>query len=71
MEYHLGNTSLDWATLFRTMNLIKHQFKEVLEDYTINETTLEEVFISLARNQYPARQVQISLFKKLFNCRKS
>jgi ATP-binding cassette subfamily A (ABC1) protein 3 len=39
-----------WKHLFTTMEKMKNDY-EVVEDYTISETTLEQVFLSFARQQ--------------------
>jgi hypothetical protein len=42
--------SIPWKYLFTTMEKVKYDH-EVVEDYTISETTLEQVFLSFARLQ--------------------
>jgi hypothetical protein len=50
------------------MEEIRVIYGGILEDYSINETTLEEVFLSFARQQYPERKAGVSWFKKLISC---
>jgi len=44
------DASTPWKHLFTTMEKVKHDY-EVVEDYSISETTLEQVFLSFARSQ--------------------
>lgn len=39
------------------MEELKESNEELIEDYSLNETTLEEVFLSFARKQYGGRHV--------------
>ncbi|XP_039277621.1 phospholipid-transporting ATPase ABCA1 isoform X2 [Nilaparvata lugens] len=48
LQYHIKNTDIPWSQLFKTMDDLKNQF-DIVEDYTISETTLEQVFISFAK----------------------
>ncbi|XP_069681460.1 phospholipid-transporting ATPase ABCA3-like [Periplaneta americana] len=50
LHYHVTNPNTPWKHLFLSMERIKHDFEEV-EDYTISETTLEQVFLSFAKMQ--------------------
>lgn len=49
------------------MEDLKQRF-EAVEDYSITETTLEEVFLSFARKQYQNREANISLLRKIMLC---
>jgi hypothetical protein len=42
--------STPWKHLFTIMEKMKHDY-DVVEDYTISETSLEQVFLSFARLQ--------------------
>ena len=46
----MTNPSTPWAHLFSTMEKAKAEFPAV-SDYSVSETTLEQVFISFARHQ--------------------
>ncbi|XP_039276115.1 phospholipid-transporting ATPase ABCA1 [Nilaparvata lugens] len=48
LQYHIKTTSIPWSQLFKTMDELKNQF-DIIEDYTLSETTLEQVFISFAK----------------------
>jgi ATP-binding cassette subfamily A (ABC1) protein 3 len=42
--------SVKWSTLFEVMQKLKDQFD--FEDYTISDTTLEQIFVGFARTQH-------------------
>lgn len=48
LHYQVTNPDVSWGYLFETMENLK-KVCEGLEDYTISETTLEEVFLSFAQ----------------------
>jgi hypothetical protein len=50
------------------MEDLKTRFQSVIEDYSITETTLEEVFLAFARKQYSSREANISLLRKIILC---
>lgn len=47
--YHIphNNNQLNWSSLFSISNKLKSQFD--LEDYQLSDTTLEEIFLNIAR----------------------
>lgn len=47
--YHVPDPNLLWSQLFSKVEDAKKQFD--FEDYSISDTTLEQIFISFARNQ--------------------
>ncbi|XP_013413247.1 ATP-binding cassette sub-family A member 3 [Lingula anatina] len=49
VQYNLPDTSLSWAYLFGTMEKAKPVYG--IEDYSISQTTLEQVFLNFARRQ--------------------
>jgi len=59
---------MSWGEIYRATEDLKTQFADVIEDYTVSETTLEEVFLSFARKQYSNRDANVSFFKKLITC---
>ncbi|ODM95225.1 ATP-binding cassette sub-family A member 3 [Orchesella cincta] len=67
--YQLKNTALDWSVLFKTMEEIKTSYQTSIEEYSINETSLEEVFLSFARQQYGDRKVEESKLKRCLKCK--
>ncbi len=50
IHFHVGEPSTPWHLLFETMEAVKRDFPEV-EDYSVSETTLEQVFLSFAKKQ--------------------
>jgi len=50
IHFHVGNPYTPWHRLFRVMEEAKQRM-EFLEDYTVSETTLEQVFLSFAKQQ--------------------
>ena len=50
IHFHVTNPSTQWAQLFSTMEKAKEEFPAV-SDYSVSETTLEQIFISFARHQ--------------------
>jgi len=49
---------LTWARIFGTMERAKLQYD--IEDYSVSQTSLEQVFISFARAQHPDREVELT-----------
>ncbi|XP_065213358.1 phospholipid-transporting ATPase ABCA3-like [Planococcus citri] len=47
--YQISDTSLPWSVLFQKMESIKQRYPDLLEDYVLTDTSLEEVFISFAK----------------------
>ncbi|PNF40610.1 ATP-binding cassette sub-family A member 3 [Cryptotermes secundus] len=50
LHYHVTDPSTPWKHLFTTMEYVKHKY-DLVEDYVVSETTLEQVFISFAKSQ--------------------
>ncbi|XP_063831028.1 phospholipid-transporting ATPase ABCA1-like [Ostrinia nubilalis] len=50
LHYHINET-MEYSKLFQEMEDLKTTFSELIEDYTVSETTLEEVFLSFAKPQ--------------------
>jgi hypothetical protein len=64
---------MQWDQLFETMENIKAERNGLIEEYSLQQTTLEEVFLSFARRQYSSeREVKANCFSKmlsfLFGC---
>jgi ATP-binding cassette subfamily A (ABC1) protein 3 len=68
LHYQVLNTTIPWDVLFKTMEDLKQRNDHLIEDYSVNETTLEEVFLSFARKQYANRQADVPFMKKLMTC---
>ena len=50
VHFHVTNPLTPWDYLFSTMEGTKQKFTE-LTDYSVSETTLEQVFLSFAKKQ--------------------
>ncbi|XP_070581084.1 phospholipid-transporting ATPase ABCA3-like isoform X2 [Ptychodera flava] len=49
VHYHITDTRLTWAEIFGKMERAKTKYN--IEDYSVSQTTLEQVFINFARSQ--------------------
>ena len=49
VHYHIRDTNVTWAQLFGTIERVKLNFN--IEDYSVSQTTLEQVFLNFARGQ--------------------
>lgn len=49
IHYHIRDTNVSWAQLFGTIERIKLNYN--IEDYSVSQTTLEQVFLNFARGQ--------------------
>lgn len=49
LTYYVSTTSLQWSTMFGLMENAKGQFD--IEDYSLSQTTLEQVFLLLIKQQ--------------------
>ena len=62
VNYHITDTSISWAKIFGTMERAKHTYN--IEDYSVSQTTLEQVFINFARAQIPPQEAIQGCFAK-------
>ena len=51
LHYHICSKRVTWAQLFGTIERVKWNFN--IEDYSVSQTTLEQVFLNFARGQRP------------------
>lgn len=51
VHYHITDTTMTLAQIFGTMERAKDMFN--IEDYSVSQTTLEQVFINFAKSQQP------------------
>ena len=58
IHYQIKDGTLTWANLFGTLERAKKQY--YIEDYSVSQTTLEQVFINFARSQRPPTEVNVS-----------
>ena len=49
VHYHIRNKRVTWAQLFGTIEGVKWNLN--IEDYSVSQTTLEQVFLNFARGQ--------------------
>lgn len=54
LHYHMSDTTMPLSQLFSRMQRLK-EMHTIIEDYTVGDTTLEQVFIAFARQaeQWP------------------
>ena len=50
VDFSIDDPSIPWSVLFGVMEGVKQKVPE-LEEYSINQTTLEEVFLSFAEDE--------------------
>lgn len=50
MHYHITNPRIPLSEIFGQMKAIKESYSGI-EDYTVGDTTLEQVFIAFAKKQ--------------------
>ena len=50
IHFHVNNPATSWSSLFSCMETTKTEF-QMIQDYSINETTLEQIFLEFARGQ--------------------
>ena len=50
VHFHVADTDVTWQFLFTSMELLREQYN-FIEDYSVSETTLEQVFLSFAKHQ--------------------
>ena len=58
IHYQIKDGALTWANLFGTLERAKKQY--YIEDYSVSQTTLEQVFINFARSQRSPTEVNVS-----------
>lgn len=62
IHYHVKDTKLTWAKIFGLMEQAKVEYN--IEDYSVSQTTLEQVFINFARSQIPPIETKVGCFQK-------
>ncbi len=53
LHFYISDTSLSWAIIFGLIERAKERLN--IEDYSIGQTTLEQIFLSFARKQREAK----------------
>lgn len=62
IHYHIKDTKLTWAKIFGLMEQAKGTYS--IEDYSVSQTTLEQVFINFARSQIPPIETKMGCCQK-------
>ncbi|XP_067683952.1 phospholipid-transporting ATPase ABCA3-like [Haliotis asinina] len=65
-HFQVPDTSVSLAQVFTSMEQAKGQF--FVEDYSVHQTTLEQVFLTFTRSQNPPKDDKTSLCKKMCCC---
>ncbi|KAJ8718119.1 hypothetical protein PYW07_006049 [Mythimna separata] len=60
LHYHINET-VPYSVLFTELENLRNEFPTLIEDYSVTETTLEEVFLYFAREQQQAQQKSTTL----------
>ena len=66
VHYQIKNTNLTWSRLFGTMERARESYQ--IEDYSVSQTTLEQVFLNFARAQNPPVEMTVTCGSKMSNC---
>ena len=66
IHYQISNEHLTWAQIFGTMERAKQEYG--IEDYSVSQTTLEQIFINFARAQRPPVTLNVTCQSKCCNC---
>lgn len=51
LHYHIAK-KIPYSQLFSFMERLKENYHDMMEDYSVTETTLEEVFLSFAEVEH-------------------
>lgn len=52
LTFIVKEQSLKWSDIFDKIRLIQRQYQSFITDITINETSLEDIFLQFANNRY-------------------
>lgn len=67
VHYQVSSDGVGWSRLFGTMERSRNELE--LEDYSVSQTTLEQIFLNFARAQRPpAEEQDLGCAVKLGNC---
>ncbi|KAF9820466.1 hypothetical protein SFRURICE_009885 [Spodoptera frugiperda] len=61
LHYHINDT-MRYSELFTELEALRSEFPNLIEDYSVTETTLEEVFLSFAKEQQAINQTKILMW---------
>ena len=65
LHFHIADVSTQWSALFAAIDELKLRNPGVIEDYTVSETTLEQVFLSFAKKYNNATKKDTTAAKLL------
>ena len=68
LEYQLQNKEMPWSALFTVMEELKQAKDSLIQEYTLSETTLEQVFIQLTKLQWVRPESEGNACKKCCAC---
>ncbi|XP_052743810.1 phospholipid-transporting ATPase ABCA1 [Bicyclus anynana] len=60
LHYHINET-MRYSDLFSELEHLRNEFPDLLEDYSVTETTLEEVFLSFAKAESQQEPVPVAV----------
>lgn len=60
LHFHVGDPSTPWGELFRNMESIKAG-NAMVQDYSVSETTLEQIFLGFARGENEGSMTQLTV----------
>ena len=63
LHYHITDASVRWSQLFAVMERAKEKLQ--LDDYSLSQTTLEQLFISFAQAQIPPTERTTTCLNRL------
>ena len=64
--YQVSSEGTSWASVFGTMERAKERFG--IEDYSVSQTTLEQVFLNFARAQLEPSEEKLKCTTQCGNC---
>jgi len=67
VQYHIGRApGLTWARLFGAVERVRSKYD--IEDYSVSQPTLEQIFVSFARMQREPQEIKMkSFFRNCFS----
>ncbi|CAD5114243.1 DgyrCDS3384 [Dimorphilus gyrociliatus] len=68
VHYQISDKVTSWASIFGSMERVRDMYH--LEDYSVSQTTLEQVFINFARQQRSPEHSKVGCKVKCTNCLK-
>ncbi|CAD5111485.1 DgyrCDS794 [Dimorphilus gyrociliatus] len=66
LHYQISDEAATWSSIFGTIERAKEEYH--IEDYSVSQTTLEQVFINFARQQRSPEDNKVGCTVKFKNC---